>query len=107
MRVPPFCTCWHPAPKDLNINDRLTLETGRLAVKTGKWCLYEWDNGVYKHSPLPEKYKPVREYMEFQGRFRHLKAEQIAKMRAFVSEKIQWIKAIAVEAHIATPKAKA
>ena len=76
-------------------------------METGMWTLYEWENGVYKYSRLPKKYKPVGEYMKFQGRFSHLKAEHIAKMQAFVDEKIQRIKAIAVEAPIPTPKKKA
>jgi len=49
------------------------LEMGRLAVETGMWTLYEWESGVYKYSRLPKKYKPVSEYMKYQGRFSHLK----------------------------------
>jgi pyruvate ferredoxin oxidoreductase beta subunit/oxalate oxidoreductase subunit beta len=79
---------------------------GRLAVETGLWTLYEWENGVYKYSHLPKKYKPVSEYMKYQGRFTHLKEEHIAKMQAFVDEKIQRIKAVAVQAPIRTPKQK-
>jgi hypothetical protein len=45
--------------------------------------------------------------MKFQGRFTHLKEEHIAKMQAFVDEKISRIKAIAVEASIPTPKEQA
>jgi hypothetical protein len=45
--------------------------------------------------------------MKFQGRFAHLKEEHIAKMQAFVDEKIQKIKAITAEAPIPTPKKKA
>jgi hypothetical protein len=48
----------------------------------------------------------VGEYMKYQGRFSHLKAEHIAKMQAFVDEKIQKIKAIAVEAPVPTRKRK-
>jgi hypothetical protein len=43
--------------------------------------------------------------MKYQGRFSHLKAEHIAKMQAFVDEKIAKIKAVAVEAPVPTPKA--
>jgi pyruvate ferredoxin oxidoreductase beta subunit/oxalate oxidoreductase subunit beta len=64
-------------------------------------------NGEYKYTRIPKKYKPVSEYMKFQGRFSHLKQEHIAKMQAFVDEKIQRIKAIAVEAPIPTPKGRA
>ena len=56
---------------------------------------------------IPKKYKPVSEYMKYQGRFAHLKEEHIAKMQAFVDQKIQKIKAIAVEAPIPTPASRA
>jgi len=75
-----------------------------LAVETGMWTLYEWENGLYKYTHIPKKYKPVGEYMKFQGRFTHLKEQHIAKMQAFVDEKISRIKAIAVEAPIPTPQ---
>ena len=68
--------------------------------------LYEWEDGVYKYQRIPKTYKPVSEYMKWQGRFSHLKAEHIAKMQAFVDEKIKRIKAVAVEAPVPTPKKK-
>lgn len=80
---------------------------GRLAVETGMWTLYEWENGNYKYTHIPKKYKPVGKYMKFQRRFAHLKAGHIAKMQAFVDEKIQRIKAIAAMAPIPTPGSKA
>jgi len=88
----------------MEVDEKLTREMGRLAVETGMWTLYEWENGEYKYSHIPKKYKPVGEYMKFQGRFAHLKEQHIAKMQAFVDEKISRIKAIAVEAPIPTPK---
>ena len=45
--------------------------------------------------------------MKYQGRFAHLKPEHIAKMQAFVDEKIKGIKAITAEAPLPTPKKKA
>jgi len=104
---PTFLHMLSPCPKGWKFEEKLTLEMGRLAVETGMWSLYEWENGQYKYSHIPKKYQPVGEYMKYQGRFSHLKAEHIAKMQAFVDEKIQKIKAIAVEAPIRTPKAKA
>jgi hypothetical protein len=43
--------------------------------------------------------------MKYQGRFSHLKQEHIAKMQAFVDEKISKIQAIAIETPVPTPKA--
>ncbi len=96
-----------PCPKGWKFDEGLTLEMGRLAVETGLWTLYEWENAVYHYSHIPKTYKPVSEYTKFQGRFTHLKEEHIAKMQAFVDEKIQRIKVIAVQAPIPTPKQKA
>jgi pyruvate/2-oxoacid:ferredoxin oxidoreductase beta subunit len=104
---PSFLHMLAPCPKGWKFDEKLSLEMGRLAVETGMWTLYEWENGVYKYSRLPKTYKPVGDYMKFQGRFAHLQPEHIAKMQAFVDEKIQKIKAVAVEAPIPTPKPKA
>ena len=101
---PTFLHMLAPCPKGWKFDEKLTLEMGRLAVETGMWSMYEWENGVYKNSHVPKTYKPVGEYMKYQGRFAHLKAEHIAKMQAFVDEKIKRIKAVAVEAPVPTPK---
>jgi len=93
-----------PCPKGWKFDEKLTLEMGRLAVETGMWTLYEWENGQYKYSRLPKKYLPVSDYIKYQGRFSHLKQEHVAKLQAFVDEKIQKIKAIAVEAPVPTRK---
>jgi pyruvate ferredoxin oxidoreductase beta subunit/oxalate oxidoreductase subunit beta len=61
---------------------------------------------VYKYTNVPKKYKPINEYMKNQGRFHHLKAEHIAKMQAFVDERIGKVKAN-VAIPIPTPSSKA
>ncbi|MDP2873049.1 MAG: thiamine pyrophosphate-dependent enzyme, partial [Bacillota bacterium] len=76
---PTFLHMLAPCPKGWKFDEKLTLEMGRLAVETGMWTLYEWENGVYKYSHIPKKYKSVSEYMKFQGRFSHLKEEHLAK----------------------------
>ena len=70
---PTFLHMLAPCPKGWKFDEKLTREMGRLAVETGMWSLYEWENGVYKYTHIPKKYKPVSEYMKFQGRFAHLK----------------------------------
>ena len=70
----------------------MTKEMAKLAVETGMWSLYEWENGEYKYTNVPKIYKPVGEYMKHQGRFAHLKPEHIAKMQAFIDERIKNVK---------------
>ena len=63
----------------------LTIRIGRLAVQTGVFPLYEVENGKYKLSLDFPKLKPVYEYMELQGRFRHLSDEVINEIQQRVT----------------------
>jgi len=100
---PTFLHMLAPCPKGWKFDEKLSREMAKLAVETGMWSLFEWENGVYKYTNVPKTYKPISEYMKNQGRFSHLKAEHIAKMQAFVDERIAKVKAnIAIP--IATPR---
>lgn len=58
---------------------------GKLATETNFWPLYEIENGKYKINYIPEKPKPVSEFLKTQGRFKHLFQPENKK----VIEKIQ------------------
>jgi len=103
---PTFLHMLAPCPKGWKFDEKLTREMAKLAVETGMWSNFEWENGVYKYTNVPKKYKPINEYMKNQGRFHHLKAEHIAKMQAFVDERIGKVKAN-VAIPIPTPSSKA
>lgn len=90
---PTFLHMLAPCPKGWKFDEKLTREMARLAVETGMWSLFEWENGVYKYQNVPKTYKPIAEYMKNQGRFSHLKPEHIAKMQAFVDQRIANVKA--------------
>jgi pyruvate ferredoxin oxidoreductase beta subunit len=49
-----------------------TVEITQLAVDTCYWPLFEVDHGEWKLSYKPKEKKPVREWLQRQGRFRHL-----------------------------------
>jgi len=59
----------------------LTIRIGRLAVETGIFPLYEVENGEYKLSFNFPQLRPVTDYMELQGRFRHLSEETIREIQ--------------------------
>lgn len=67
----------------------LSIRIGRLAVKTGIFPLYEVENGKYKMSIDFPKLLPITDYMKLQGRFRHLKEDDIAKIQQTVIEKYE------------------
>lgn len=47
-------------------------EIARLAVETGVWPLKEFFDGEVRHTFVPQRFRPVSEYLEPQRRFRHL-----------------------------------
>ncbi len=59
-------------PTGWRIPPNKSIEYGKLAVDTGVFPLYEVDHGVWKLSRKPKSLKPVSEYLQGQGRYRHL-----------------------------------
>jgi pyruvate/2-oxoacid:ferredoxin oxidoreductase beta subunit len=62
----------------------LMAEVGRLATQSLVWPLFEVENGVWRLTRKPGKPVPVKDYISVQGRFSHLKAEDIAAIQADV-----------------------
>jgi len=79
-------TGWRSAPD-------LTVRVGRLAVQTAVFPLYEVENGSYRLSVAPPKLKPVADYFNLQGRFRHLTPDIIDKIQSRVSDEYEKLKA--------------
>lgn len=62
-----------------------TVKLGRMAVETGMFPLYEVENGKYRITvELPEKRRPIADYLKLQGRFRHLGPEDIMQVQELV-----------------------
>ncbi len=89
VQGPTFLHIHAPCPKGWKFPENKTIELAKLAIETGMWNLYEWENGEYKYQHKPKQYKPVREYMKLQKRFAHLTEAHIAKMQAFVDAKLK------------------
>jgi len=89
VQGPTFLHIHAPCPKGWKFDEAKTVEIARLAIETGMWNMYEWENGEYRYQFKPKKYKPVREYVKLQGRFAHLSEAHIAKLQAFVDAKVR------------------
>ena len=100
---PTFLHIHAPCPKGWKFDEAKTVEIARLAIETGMWRMYEWENGEYRYQFKPRKYKPVREYLKLQGRFAHLEEAHIAKMQAFVDAKLK-APGIPVEVPVPSPQ---
>jgi pyruvate/2-oxoacid:ferredoxin oxidoreductase beta subunit len=71
----------HTCPTGWRYPTDKMIEVSRLGVQTAWWPLYEIQDGVLKISYKPKELKPVSEFMKMQGRFRHIKDEQIEFMQ--------------------------
>ncbi len=59
-------------PTGWRIPPNKAIEYGKLAVDSGVFPLYEVENGVWKLTRKPKELKPIGDYFQGQGRFRHL-----------------------------------
>jgi pyruvate ferredoxin oxidoreductase beta subunit len=84
---PAFLHVFAPCPRGWRSDPARSIELSRLAVETCIFPLWEAVNGEYQLSTpsklfalAPQKKKPVKDYLELQGRFRHLFTPKFGKM---------------------------
>lgn len=83
---PSYLHVLSPCPTGWRHASDLAVEMGRLAVETGVFPLFEIKNGKLSLSIQMDKRKPVVEYLKPQGRFRHLKPEDVEQIQRQVDE---------------------
>ncbi len=83
---PSFIHAFSVCPVGWYSRQEQTLEIARLAVQTRVFPLYEIDNGILTFSQKVEKQsaKPVKEYLQLQGRFKHLTEEEVQQIQQYV-----------------------
>lgn len=78
-----------PCPKGHAFDAERTIELARLAFETGMFLIWEsYDNGRTKDYMIPEKVRPVKEFLALQGRFSHLEEEHIGKIQAWCNNRL-------------------
>ena len=89
-----------PCPTGWRYDPRLTVKIARLAVMTGFWPLLEIEHGRLRlNSPSmnlldPARRRPLKEYLELQGRYRHLSEEDLKVLQRQIDEQWARIKAM-------------
>ncbi|MDD5775933.1 MAG: thiamine pyrophosphate-dependent enzyme [Candidatus Omnitrophica bacterium] len=89
IKGPKYLQIHVPCPLGWQFPSQASVDVGKLAVETGLYPLFEYENGqltgVRKISP-----KPVEEYLKAQGRFKHLlnNPEGIAELQAVADRNI-------------------
>jgi pyruvate ferredoxin oxidoreductase beta subunit len=72
LKGPRMIIALAPCPTGWDYDPKLSVDIGRLAVKSGVWPLKEYVDGKLVHTKPPHPRVPVEEYLKLQGRFRHL-----------------------------------
>ena len=65
----------------------MTVEIAKLAVETGMWTLFEYEEGESRTTYKPKQMLPVSDYLKLQGRFRHMNDEDIKTLQRWLCEK--------------------
>ncbi|HQT91675.1 MAG TPA: hypothetical protein PL001_06565, partial [Candidatus Kryptobacter bacterium] len=87
-----FIHVFSPCPPGWKFEPEDSIKISRMAIESRVFPLLEIFDGVdYRLSRQPEG-TPVRDYIKSQGRFRHLKDEQIEKIQRNVDEEWERLK---------------
>ncbi|HRR41565.1 MAG TPA: pyruvate synthase subunit PorB [Syntrophales bacterium] len=91
LKGPAYLHVFSMCPTGWRSSSETVIKLGRLAVETGVFPLYEVENGKYRITQeIPKKLRPVKDYLELQGRFRHLTPDDMALVQARVDR--EWRK---------------
>lgn len=66
-----------PCPTGWGTPSNSAIDLGRAVVDCGLWYLAEWEDGEFTLNKNPKEFSSIRDYLLGQGRFRHLKDEDI------------------------------
>jgi pyruvate ferredoxin oxidoreductase beta subunit len=89
VKGPSYIHCFVTCPTGWRSPSETCIKLGRLALETGIFPLYEVEDGKYRLTvEVPEKRRPVQDYLKGQGRFRHLTPDQIQVIQERVD--IEW-----------------
>ncbi len=93
IKGPKFIHAYSPCPSGWRMDPRKAIEVSRLAVRTGVFPLYEFQDGRYNFTKEIKKRKPVEEYLRLQGRFKHLTPADVAEVQALVDKEYDELEA--------------
>jgi len=84
---PAFLNVLSPCPRGWRTPSNKSIEIAKAGVQTGFWPLFEVEDGVWRQTVKVPARKPIEEFLESQGRFKHL----------FTPENAELMKAIQAE----------
>ena len=88
-KQPSFVHIHCPCPTGWKHAESDTVEIAKLAVETRMWVLYEIEDGKVRLTKRVDKPKPVKEYLDIQGRFNHLQSGEIKTIKSLTDQEYE------------------
>ncbi|MDD5162693.1 MAG: thiamine pyrophosphate-dependent enzyme [Candidatus ainarchaeum sp.] len=88
---PSFIIAYCPCPVGWQHDFSQAINLARLAIQTRVFPLYEIENGILSFNQKIEEPKPLKDYFQLQGRFKHLSEEEIAQAQAYVNARYDFL----------------
>ncbi|KAA0004094.1 MAG: 3-methyl-2-oxobutanoate dehydrogenase subunit beta [Thermoplasmata archaeon] len=102
IKGPRYLEILCPCPPGWRFDMSKTIEIARLAVETGSWLLYEFENEKLSFNGVTKailegkrKEKPIEDWLRMQGRFKHLTNEDIEEIKKELQERWEFYKKLA------------
>lgn len=86
---------FNPCLTGWGIKPELSIETCRMSVETNFFPLYEVIDGKFKISKEFKEPKPVKEYIKYMKKFKHLNEDEVDEIQMFVDKKWNRLKKLA------------
>ncbi|MBW2994895.1 pyruvate synthase subunit beta [Candidatus Woesearchaeota archaeon] len=90
-----YVQCFTPCVPGWKIDPSMTIEICKLALNTCVYPLYEIENGIVMINKEPAEKKQAVEYLKTQGRFKHLREEEINQIQQNVDMNWEKLKRLA------------
>ncbi len=86
IKGPSYVQVFCPCVPGWKYPENLTIRIARLAFQSKITPLYEIENRMLKFTMKPSSIVPVKEYLKFQGRFKHLNDKEITELQKHFDE---------------------
>ncbi len=90
---PVYLHVFSPCPTGWRFKPDLSIAVAKKAVQTGVFPLYEGENGEYRLTVNIGELKPIEEYLNMQGRFRHLTDDDKQLIQERIKKEYEKLKA--------------
>jgi len=87
---PSYIHVYSPCPTGWGHGSEISVDLGKEVVDTGLWYLAEFEEGEFSLNSKPTEFKPVKDHLMRQNRFRHIGNEEIKMIEE--ARDAKWVK---------------